>query len=144
MLLPPPPPNLQDSKRHCYETWLLCSLSTKKTPLIWRKIVPGRRITLPAQSNLSRVRVTKTLSRITELTAVRLGFEFAQTFAFLQAFDNRLHAPKEPTRLLFRVGAILFLIDNARACSVNLYLVVLTQEGEQKCLHGKKLSRIEG
>ena len=43
------------------------------TPFIWRKNVSGRRVTFPAESTLSSVRMTKKLPRLTELTAGRLS-----------------------------------------------------------------------
>ena len=44
----------------------------------------GRRVTLPAESTLSSVRMKKKLPRLTELMAGRLSSEFTQTLIFLQ------------------------------------------------------------
>ena len=108
----------------------------------------GRRVTLPAESTSSSVRVTKTLHRLTELTTGRLSSEFTQTvYILLHAFTNRLHNGRCATQLRqfesnFNFGSIFFLIDNARACSVNLHSAELTRECEPKCIHSKKSSQV--
>ena len=47
--------------------------------LIWTKVVPVKRVTLPAESTLPSVRMTKKLPRLTELMAGRPSSEFTQT-----------------------------------------------------------------
>ena len=96
-------------------------------PFIRRKVVPGRRVTLPAESTLSSVRTTRKLPRLTELTAGSFSSEFTQICIFLQAFNNRLHHSRRATQLRqfepdSDFGSIFFLNYNARACSVNLHL----------------------
>ena len=59
----------------------------------------GRRVTLPTESTLSSVRMTKKLPRLTELTAGCLSSEFTQTFIFLQALNIRLQHSTCATQL---------------------------------------------
>ena len=93
--------------------------------------------------------MTKTLPRLTELTAGRLSSEFTQTFIFLQVYNDRFHHSRHATQLCqfepdSDIGSIFFLKYNACACSLNLHLAELTRVGQPKCIHGKKFSRAEG
>ena len=109
------------------------------SPVIWRKVVRGRRVTLPAEWTLPSVRTTKMLPCLIEVTASRLSPEFIQTLIFLQTFNNRLHHSRRAIQLRqfepdSDFGSIFFLNYNARACSVNLHLAKLTRVGEPKCI----------
>ena len=56
------------------------NIYTNHSSFIWRKVVRGRRVTLPAESTLPSVRIQqKILPRLTKLTAGRLSPEFIQT-----------------------------------------------------------------
>ena len=67
------------------------SIYTNHNPIYMKKSVPGRKFTLPAESTLSSIGMTKKLLPLTKLTAGPLSSEFTQTFLFLQAFNDRLH-----------------------------------------------------
>ena len=116
------------------------NIYTNHRPVIWRKVVRGRRVTLPAESTLPIERpYNKECCPVWELTAGRLSPEFIQALIFLQTFNNRLHHSRRATQLRqfepdSDFGSIFFLNYNARACSVNLHLAKLTRVGEPKCI----------
>ena len=47
-------------------------VSASKAPFIWRKVVPGKRVTLPAESTLASVYMRKKLTLLPEPRADRL------------------------------------------------------------------------
>ena len=52
---------------------------TYKAPFIWRKVVPGKRITLLAESTLPRVYMRKKLTTLPEPRADRFSFDHQKT-----------------------------------------------------------------
>ena len=95
----------------CKKNW---SINTNHSPVIWRKVVRGKRVILPVESILPSVRTTKKVAPFD-----RVNGWLSQSW--IHTDFNRLHHSRRATQLRqfepdSDFGSIFFLNYNARAC----------------------------